>query len=120
MILEAIHSAISGVCEAYALIGDIEAETPFAVYNASPTPLRDKSGIVGYDYDVTVSLVSPDLDTVVNMSSGIISGVLALEDDMREGTSIDFAHFQGAEQRYDAVASVHVNDIKFRIVTENE
>jgi len=43
-----------------------------------------------------------------------------LEDNMREGTSIDFAHFQGAEQRYDAVASVHVNDLKFRIVTENE
>jgi hypothetical protein len=54
------------------------------------------------------------------MSSGIISGVLALEDNMREGTSIDFAHFQGAEQRYDAVAWVHVNDLKFRIVTENE
>jgi hypothetical protein len=119
MILEALNSAISGVCNTYPMVGDIEATTPFAVYNVMQNVLRDKSGIVGYQYDVSISVVDPDIDTCMTKSSGIKVAVDALEDTTVQDTTFDIVHFRSEAQRYDAVAFNYINDMEYSITTQN-
>jgi hypothetical protein len=118
MILEAIQATLSGMITAYPLLGDIESETPFAVYSADLNVLRDKTGICGYEYTVGISVVDEDLIDVMYYSTGIVASMLAITG-TKMNTSFDHIHLVSETQRYDEKALCFINDIEFKINTTN-
>lgn len=118
MILEAIQATISGLITAYPLLGDIESETPFAVYSADLNVMRDKTGICGYEYTVGISVVDEDLSDVMYYSTGIVAAMTAVTG-TKMSTTFEKVHLVSETQRYDEKALCYINDIEFRINTTN-
>lgn len=119
MILEDIHTAINSIVNAYPLVGDIEATTPFAVYQAEPVILRDKTGICGYSYRVIISVVDAEIADAINYSTGIKTAIEALVGATGTSAVWDKAHYNGESQRFDADTNVYINDIEYNVFTQN-
>jgi predicted class III extradiol MEMO1 family dioxygenase len=119
MILQAIHSKISGVCHCYPLLGDIESTTPFAVYTADQTILRDKTGIAGYEYIVGIMVVDEDLSETISVGTSIKSQINGLENTTVMNTTFDKVHLYSENQRFDEKALCYINDIEYKILTKN-
>lgn len=119
MILQALHSVISGVITCYPLLGDIESETPFAVYGADHTVLRDKTGICGYEYTVSISVIDEDLSDIMTYSSGVKIVMDTLAGTTTQGTTFDMVHLNSEASRYDEKAFCFINDLEYKILTTN-
>lgn len=120
MILEALHTKINAVINAYAQIGDIDAEMPFAVYSADQTPVRSKYGIEAYEYTIRISVVSDKLNECMAKSGLIKAAVEALKGTTQNSTAFDFVMKENETQRFDVSTNRYINDITYRAITQNE
>lgn len=119
MILEALHTKINSIVNAFPLIGDIEADAPFAVYSADQSVLRTKSGIIGYEYDVQITVVHPELSVCFEKSDLIKAAVETLDGTTTNDTTFESVRYVSENQRYDAQALYHINDIIYKVFTTN-
>lgn len=119
MILEALHTKINAVINAYATIGDIDAVVPFAVYSADQAVLRSKGGIEGYEYTVRISVVSESLSECLTKSWLIKTAIESLIGTTTNGTTFDIIQKQSETQRPDTSTMRYINDFSYLITTQN-
>ena len=120
MILEALHTKINPIINAFPLVGDIEADVPFAVYNADVIPLWSKQGIIGYEYTVIINVIDTDLNRCISNSELINTAILALAGTTTNSTKIDSVQFQGENHDFNNVSMAYVNELKYTILTNNK
>ena len=119
MILDAIYTTVSGIAEAYPLVGDIEADTPFIIFKAEPQLLRTKEGVCGYDYAVNFGIIDPDPSTVNTLTDSVRTAVLAMSGTIAETEIEDVLHIDESGIYYLDPDQVYENDLEFRISTKN-
>ena len=66
--------ACKDVC-VLALSEDEDPNYPYAVYDMTSTPLRDKDGVYGYSGDTRIRVVSNDPDEVDTLAASIQSAI---------------------------------------------
>lgn len=118
MILEALHTTINSIVTAYPLMGDIEAVAPFAVYAVDQLPLYMKSGITGYENNVTVNVVDTDLQQCEAKGQLIITALLALSGTVNS-TTFDFSRFVQRTVRFDEKSQAYIDFIQIKMFTQN-
>lgn len=119
MILDAIYTTVSGILDSYPLVGDIEAELPVGVFQATPDILRDKTGIIGYDYLVEFAIVDREISDINTYTESITAAVTGMSGTIAD-TEIETA-FKTDESGiyYNDADGVYRNDLEFRIFTKN-
>lgn len=120
MIIQAIHNTINPVITAYAMLGDIEAIVPFAVYSIDQRPMYDKEGITAYENSLDVSVVDTDAERCVTKSGLVITALLGLEDTVVDTTVFDIARLTRQTMRFDDKAQAYINYIQVTLITQNE
>lgn len=120
MILQALQTKINAVINAYPMIGDIDAEIPFAVYGADQSILRSKRGVEGYEYTVRIAVVSDNINECMTKSGLIRTAVEALTGKTQDSTKFDFVIKDQEVQRFDVSTNRYINDLTYRIITTNE
>ena len=119
MILDALYIILSPVASAYPLVGDIEAATPFVIFKAEPEVLRDKDGINGYEYTVSIGVIDPDPDAVDTLTESVKTAVLAVTGTV-SGTTFEAVLFTNESGMYFLdTDQVYENDLEFLISTLN-
>ena len=119
MILDAIYQTISGIVAAYPIVGDIEAECPFAAFQATPDILKDKNGINGYDYLVEIAVIDREITELNTYTENIIAAITAMSGTIN-ATIIDAVlHTDESGIYYNDADNVYRNDLEFKILTLN-
>ena len=120
MILDALYSTLNQIVKAFPLIGDeIEATVPFLVFSVVPSPVRTKDGIIGYQQQVTISLVDVDSD---NLDANVIAVKEAIEamSGTVGGTEIeDVMLSDESGAYYNDKTNTLQYDLEYRFDTEN-
>lgn len=119
MIQEAIMSKCSSVMKTYPLIGDIEATVPFCCYACEQRPVFEKRGIAWYETVVNISVVDAVFKDCLTKSATIIGNIEALAGTTQNSTVVKMVMLTKEAQRYDE-AGAYVNEIQFRIVSDNK
>lgn len=118
MILEALHTTINTIVTAYPLMGDIEAVVPFAVYAVDQLPLYMKSGITGYENNVSINVVDTDLQQCQAKSELVVAALLALSGSVNS-TTFDFSRLIQSTARFDEKSQAYINFIQIKMFTQN-
>lgn len=118
MIQAAIHSTIDSIINAFPLVGDIEADFPFAVYSTDQTPLYTKAGITGYENLVIITVVDDDNKRGAEKAELVKAAVLAMSGTI-QGTTVDFSRFVQTDTRYDEVNGLYGIITQIRVFTQN-
>ncbi len=120
MILDALYIVLNPIVPAFPLIGDqVEATPPFQVFEAIPSPVRTKDGIVGYLQQVSIYVIDNDLDRLDENVDLIHAAVVAMNREIG-GTYIEDVLLTDASgSYYDAQTGSFRNDLEFRFDTKN-
>ena len=119
MIIEAIHTTVNPILTAYPLVGDIEATLPFCLYKATPEAVRDKTGIIGYVYTVEIGIIAKRISEVNTYTPTIINAIKAMTGTINDTEITSVIHTDESGVYYLAPDEVHVNDLEFKIFTNN-
>jgi hypothetical protein len=120
MIIQAIHNTINPIITAYAMLGDIEAVVPFAIYSIDQRPMYDKEGITAYENTVDVSVVDITASRCATKSGLVVAALLGLEGTVVDTTAFDIARLNRQTMRFDDKAQAYINYIQVRLITQNE
>jgi hypothetical protein len=119
MILQALHTKLNPVLKAFPLIGDIEADPPFCIFNANPTPIRTKDGISEYEQQVNIKVLdwtAADVDTYTTGVRAAVEGITGTVD----STIFNNIMYIGESGIYYSEADgIYINDLEFKIHTQN-
>ncbi len=77
---DALRQKLTYTCEGVIHFNLSEAEQdtyPYAVYDMTTVPLKDKDGVYGYSGDTTIRLVGPDRIALDVLRTGIESAILS-------------------------------------------
>jgi hypothetical protein len=119
MILQALHTTLNPIVPAYPLIGDIEATTPFCMYKADAAPIRDKSGIVGYTYTVSIGIVDVTIESVNTLTESITAAIAAMSGTINNTEIKSVLQTDESGIYYADTDKVYINDLEFKFYTNN-
>ncbi|HOI48333.1 MAG TPA: hypothetical protein PK167_03455 [Prolixibacteraceae bacterium] len=119
MILQAVISTVKKVIDAYPIIGDIEAVTPFAAIDVKQKPFFTKNGICGYSNTAEIIIVHQGLSVVMQKSEEVKTVVAAMAGTIDQ-TEIENVRFIEEEQSFDEKSQCYINLIQYQINSKNQ
>ena len=118
MISATIQTVLQQICNSFSPVvnSDTLPATPFCVHEEKvSSPLRDKEGIYGFDYDLTVVVVGDTDSQVDPIVESIIETI-----EMLSNSTIDQASFESSTGlQYDNENKRFHNQLNFKLLTNN-
>ena len=119
MILDAIATTMNTTTlNSYPIVGDVEADLPFAVFSALQAPVKTKDGIQGYANNVVVTVLCADLDDLDDYNVAVRAAITNMLGNIA-CTYVEASEFNGGDPVYDEKLKCYRCDNEFLIDTKN-
>lgn len=119
MILDALHTTLNPVLDAYPLIGDIEATLPFCMFKVDTEHVRGKQGIMGYKHTVLVGIAAATIDECDSFTDPVIAAITSMSGTIETTVFNGVLHTGESGIYMSEVPEAYVNDLEFTIYTDN-
>lgn len=117
MILDELQTTLSNILPSTPVIAEFDATMPVAVYQAEPTPIRTKDGIIGYTQKVQIAIIDDDLD---RMELNTIATRAAIEAMTGTSTGINMVIFDTETgPQFDRETATWQNTLDYTFDTNN-
>ena len=120
MLSTALQSTLAGIItNTFFAIGDEKIAVPFCVHSERQNPVRLKSGVVGYEYEVEIAVIDDSPDDVESLKQQIITAIEALSGTTASSTTIEAAEYLGDDPGFDQESKLYISILRFIIQTSN-